>query len=119
MTWKMFPWFGTSGSRHIDPQPQPKMDEVRVPARKSASQRDAPAAPRKPPTATAVVGDRLDYVRADSTHPAREDRDTLLCRVGGDAACGDRLIDLSRTRCPSDPVGTAVWQLYRDRRSWK
>jgi hypothetical protein len=119
MTWKKFPWFGTSGSRHIDPQPKPKLDEVRVPARKSAPQRDATGAPRKPPTATAVVGDRLDSVQAGSALPAREGRETLLCRLSGDAACADRLIDYARTRCAGDPVGTAVWQLYRDRRSWK
>jgi hypothetical protein len=119
MAWNASPWAGSAGSRYAEPQAQSKLDEVRVPDRKPLPQADGGGARRRPPVTTATAGSPFDSPRPGEGVPAREDRETLLGRVGGDAACAGRLIAHARTRCPSDPVGTAAWQLYRDRRSWR
>jgi hypothetical protein len=66
-----------------------------------------------------VVGDSVVSAQPERIVPRCEDRETLLSRVGGDSACAERLISHAHIRCPADPVGLAVWQLERDRKSWR
>jgi hypothetical protein len=113
-----------SRNRAVPEEVTSRADEVVVRHPKPAPALASGGSGRLPPTGT--IAPAASYGIADSgpvtpvnPEPSADPWNNLVLRTGGDASCAARLVARCRANGHVDATGKALWDLDRDRRSWR